>query len=62
MLSYETAGSPADQPFIFLHALALSSPRDDLHPESVASTIANSLPNSQLTSLPPRHQEPEAYQ
>ncbi|MFT6179437.1 MAG: pimeloyl-ACP methyl ester carboxylesterase [Akkermansiaceae bacterium] len=43
-------------------ALVMSSPRDDLHPESVASAIANSLPNSQLTTLPARYHEPEAYQ
>lgn len=43
-------------------ALVLSSPRDDLHPESVASTIAKALPNSQLIPLPARYHEPEAYQ
>lgn len=43
-------------------ALVMSSPRDDLHPESVASAIANSLPNSQLIPLPARYYEPEAYQ
>ena len=41
--------------------LVMSSPRDDLHPESVASTIAKSLPNSQLSPLPARYHEPEAY-
>ena len=43
-------------------ALVMSSPRDDLHPESVASTIAKSLPNSQLLALPARYHEPKAYQ
>lgn len=43
-------------------ALVMSSPRDDLHPESVASAIANALPNSQLIPLPARYHEPEAYQ
>jgi pimeloyl-ACP methyl ester carboxylesterase len=43
-------------------ALVMSSPRDDLHPESVASTIAKALPNSQLVGLPARYHEPEAYQ
>jgi len=43
-------------------ALVMSSPRDDLHPESVASAIANALPNSQLIALPARYHEPEAYQ
>lgn len=43
-------------------ALVMSSPRDDLHPESIASTIAKALPNSQLIPLPARYHEPEAYQ
>jgi len=43
-------------------ALVMSCPRDDLHPESVASAIAKTLPNSQLVSLPARYHEPEAYQ
>ena len=43
-------------------ALVMSSPRDDLHPESVASTIAKALPNSQLVGLPARYHEPDAYQ
>ncbi|MEN8784863.1 MAG: alpha/beta hydrolase [Akkermansiaceae bacterium] len=43
-------------------ALVMSSPRDDLHPESVASAIANALPNSQLVDLPARYHEPEDYQ
>jgi pimeloyl-ACP methyl ester carboxylesterase len=43
-------------------ALVMSCPRDDLHPESVASTIAKALPNSQLVSIPARYHEPEAYQ
>ena len=43
-------------------ALVMSSPRDDLHPESVASTIASALPNAQLIPLPARYHEPEAYQ
>ncbi len=43
-------------------ALVISSPRDDLHPESVASTIAKALPNSQLSSVPARYHEPEDYQ
>jgi len=43
-------------------ALVLSSPRDDLHPESVASAIASALPNAQLIPLPARYHEPEAYQ
>jgi len=43
-------------------ALVMSSPRDDLHPESVASAIAKALPNSQLIALPARYHEPEAYQ
>ena len=42
-------------------SLVMSSPRDDLHPESVASAIANSLPNSQLIPLPARYHEPEEY-
>jgi len=43
-------------------ALVMSTPRDDLHPESVASAIAKALPNSQLIPLPARYQEPAAYQ
>lgn len=43
-------------------ALVMSCPRDDLHPESVASAIAKALPNSQLVGLPARYHEPEAYQ
>lgn len=43
-------------------ALVMSSPRDDLHPESVASAIAKALPNSQLVDLPARYHEPESYQ
>jgi len=43
-------------------ALVIYSPRDDLHPESVASTIAKALPNSQLSSVPARYHEPEDYQ
>jgi pimeloyl-ACP methyl ester carboxylesterase len=43
-------------------ALVMSSPRDDLHPESVASTIAKALPASHLVGLPARYHEPEAYQ
>ena len=43
-------------------ALVMSSPRDDLHPESVASAIAKALPNSQLIELPARYHEPKAYQ
>ena len=43
-------------------ALVMSSPRDNLHPESVASAIAKALPNSQLVGLPARYHEPEAYQ
>mgnify|MGYP000442239172 CR=1 FL=1 len=42
-------------------ALVMASPRDDLHPESVASAIANALPNSQLIDLPARYHQPEAY-
>lgn len=43
-------------------ALVMSSPRDDLHPEEVASKIAGALSNSQLIDLPARYHEPEAYQ
>lgn len=42
--------------------LVMSSPRDDLHPESVAETYASALPNATLTPLPARYHEPEAYQ
>ncbi|MEJ6719477.1 MAG: hypothetical protein QNK82_13375 [Akkermansiaceae bacterium] len=40
----------------------MSSPRADLHLKSVASAIANALPNSQLVPLPARYHEPAAYQ
>ena len=43
-------------------ALVMSSPRDDLHPESVASAIAKALPNSHLIGLPARYHGPEDYQ
>lgn len=46
---------------IGIPSLVMSSPRDDLHPEKIASTLARNLPNSQLVSLPPRYHEPEAY-
>lgn len=55
-------GSLHDLKSLTTPALVMSSPRDDLHPESVASAIANSLPNSQLIALPARYHEPEAYQ
>ncbi|MGJ8695754.1 MAG: alpha/beta fold hydrolase [Verrucomicrobiaceae bacterium] len=42
--------------------LVLDSPRDDLHPETVAATIAAALPNVQIAHLPARYHEPEAYQ
>ncbi len=51
-----------DLKIISASTLVMSSPRDDLHPESVASAIANALPNSQLITLPARYHEPEAYQ
>ena len=54
--------SLADLNSISASALVMSSPLDDLHPESVASTIANALPNSQLIPLPARYHEPKAYQ
>ena len=54
--------SLSDLQTITAPALVMSSPRDDLHPESVASAIANALPNSQLIALPARYHEPEAYQ
>lgn len=54
--------SLADLAALTAPALVMSSPRDDLHPELVASEIAKALPNSQLLSLPARYHEPEAYQ
>lgn len=42
--------------------LVMSSDRDDRDPESVASTIAKTLPKSQLARLPARYHGPEAYQ
>ena len=42
-------------------AIVLHTTRDDLHPISVAETIANQLPNSQTQSLPPRYDDPVNY-
>lgn len=48
---------------ITVPALVLSSPRDDLHPKSVADAIAAALPNVvDNASLPARYHEPESYQ
>ena len=60
----------SDRPFdsldslknITVPALVLSSPRDDLHPQEVADTIAGALPNAKRAILPPRYHEPESYQ
>lgn len=62
MWNSQPCHSLADLNSITAPALVMSSPRDDLHPESVASAIANALPNSQLVPLPARYHEPEAYQ
>ncbi len=41
--------------------LVLHTTRDDLHPISVAETIAGQLPHCQALSLPPRYDNPENY-
>jgi len=43
-------------------ALVLYTTRDDLHPISVAESIAGALPNLQkMQGLPPRYDQPEEY-
>ncbi len=43
-------------------ALVLYTTRDNLHPISVAESIANALPNLQgMQGLPPRYDQPEEY-
>lgn len=42
-------------------SLVLHTTRDELHPVSVATTIAQHLPHCQLQSLPPRYDEPMEY-
>ncbi|MFK7909822.1 MAG: alpha/beta fold hydrolase [Akkermansiaceae bacterium] len=41
--------------------LVLTSPLDDLHPQSTADTIASCLPNAETAQLPPRYHEPQEY-
>ena len=43
-------------------ALVLDSPRDDLHPETVAEKIHQALKNSTLDHLAARYHEPKIYQ
>lgn len=43
-------------------SLVLDTTRDELHPQEVATTIANTLPNSSIATLPPRYYESKAYQ
>lgn len=42
--------------------LVLDTTRDELHPQSIATTIAEAIPNSQMKTLPPRYFEFKAYQ
>ncbi len=42
-------------------ALIMTTSRDELHPESTASTIASYLPSSTVLELPPRYYEPKEY-
>ena len=43
------------------HSLVLTTGRDELHPQSVADSIAAHLPSVQSAELPPRYHQPEDY-
>ena len=43
-------------------ALVLDTSRDELHPQEVASAVAQALTHSQTLTLPPRYHEGKAYQ
>ena len=42
--------------------LVLDTTRDELHPQAIATAIAEPLPNSSTATLPPRYYESKAYQ